>query len=130
MPTETVLHTQAFANTYFKLAADEASFGALGISTLRSTAEDCTYIGRSILEYIAKDPLLAYSTSIEHRSLMVLVLFEPWVSMDIPALTGFPLLKTYHSGFCPEILDVLHLSRLQDMARLQNMQEYLATRQN
>ncbi|PYI00251.1 hypothetical protein BO78DRAFT_439495 [Aspergillus sclerotiicarbonarius CBS 121057] len=120
---------QTFAEKHFDLARSEANLETLRSFVPGSGIEDCARIGRLILAYIDKGPLDAYSSSIEQRSLMVLVLFETWIWMDICALNKFPLLKNYHSGFHPEILDVLHLSRLKDVERLHEVQRYLDRRQ-
>ncbi|PWY75305.1 hypothetical protein BO94DRAFT_578003 [Aspergillus sclerotioniger CBS 115572] len=130
MATAAISHAQVFAQKHFDLAECEMGLETLANSTPVSCAENCIRLGRSILAYIDKDPLCAYFHTIEQRSLMVLSVFEAWVGMDMSALARFPLLKDYHSGFRPEILDVLHISRLRDMERLQKVQRYLDTRQN
>ncbi|EEP82370.1 conserved hypothetical protein [Uncinocarpus reesii 1704] len=64
----------------------------------------------------------------EHLSIFVLNIFEMWVHMDKCATLLFPLLKRYHPCFHPEMLDILLLSQLSDMKRLQSIQSYLHQR--
>ncbi|GLB04652.1 hypothetical protein AtubIFM57258_010668 [Aspergillus tubingensis] len=64
----------------------------------------------------------------EQMSVLILNVFELWVDMDKCATNAYPLLLEYHPAFCPELLDVLLLSRLIDLERLNKVQTYLQGR--
>ncbi|KAE8135900.1 hypothetical protein BDV38DRAFT_120045 [Aspergillus pseudotamarii] len=70
----------------------------------------------------------AYTGDQEHLSEFIMNIFELWVYMDKCALVAYPLLQEYHPGFHPELLDVLHLSSLTDLERLQEIQNYIHKR--
>ncbi|PIG85815.1 hypothetical protein AARAC_009742 [Aspergillus arachidicola] len=70
----------------------------------------------------------AYNGDQEQLSEFILNVFELWVYMDKCAVVAYPLLEEYHPGFHPELLDVLYLSRLTDLDRLQEIQRYIHTR--
>lgn len=67
----------------------------------------------------------AYEGNPEQMSTFILNVFERWVHMDKCATAVHPLLLEYHPFIEPEIFDVLLLSRLHDMRRLQAIQQYL-----
>lgn len=67
----------------------------------------------------------AYEGNPEQMSIFILNVFELWVHIDKCATFVHPLLHEYHPFIEPEILDVLLLSRLHDMRRLQVIQQYL-----
>ncbi|OJJ73414.1 hypothetical protein ASPBRDRAFT_503222 [Aspergillus brasiliensis CBS 101740] len=64
----------------------------------------------------------------EQMSVLILNVFELWVAMDKCATVAYPLLCEYHPAFCPELLDVILLSRLSDLERLNKIQTYLQDR--
>ncbi|KAE8149344.1 hypothetical protein BDV25DRAFT_156541 [Aspergillus avenaceus] len=70
----------------------------------------------------------AYDDDPEQMSIFILSIFELWVHMDRCATVAYPLLKDYHPWIKPEMLDVILLSRWDDMDRLQRIQLYLHTR--
>lgn len=70
----------------------------------------------------------AYEGDPEQLSTFILSIFDLWVHMDQCATAVYPLLNDYHPGFKPELLDVLLLSRLSCMERLQQIQLYLHNR--
>lgn len=61
-------------------------------------------------------------------SLFILKVFELWVNMDKCAIIACPILRDYHPVFTPKSLDVLHLSTVSEMRRLQAVQSYLQGR--
>lgn len=70
----------------------------------------------------------AYDDNVDQKSTFILNVFDLWVRMDKYATSVFPLLYEYHPCFGPEILDVLLLSRLSDLQRLQEIQLYINAR--
>lgn len=64
----------------------------------------------------------------EQMSTFILNVFDLWVRMDKFATIVYPLLRGYHPCFEPEMLDVLLLSRIHDLQRLQSIQQYISTR--
>lgn len=66
-----------------------------------------------------------YEGNPEQMSTFILNVSELWMRMDKCATAVHPLLLEYHPFIEPEILDVLLLSRLHDMRRLQAIQQYL-----
>ncbi|KAF2396522.1 hypothetical protein EJ06DRAFT_222752 [Trichodelitschia bisporula] len=70
----------------------------------------------------------AFDSCPEQMSSILLTVFRLWMAMDECTTRSFPLLKEYHPGFEPEILDVLQLSRLEDMVSLRTVQEYVMER--
>ncbi|ORY62516.1 uncharacterized protein BCR38DRAFT_467122 [Pseudomassariella vexata] len=71
-----------------------------------------------------------YDGDSEQKSLMILLVFELWVDLDKITCSIFPLLQEFHPLFSAGALDVLHLPQMQDMVRLQAVQEYLIYRAN
>ncbi|THC87907.1 hypothetical protein EYZ11_012645 [Aspergillus tanneri] len=60
-----------------------------------------------------------YDDCIEQKSAMTVTLFQLWAVMEIYTVHQFPLLKEYPPPFPPEVLDILQLSKYEDLARLQ-----------
>ncbi|KAI9782401.1 MAG: hypothetical protein M1816_001899 [Peltula sp. TS41687] len=120
----------AFADGYFSLSEIEIQIelshaAALG-SDLSSEAR-CIELARRIDAYVTAVGV-AYESNPEQKSIMLLTVMELWKSMDECATKLFSLLEAYNPGIPPETLDVLQLSRFQDMCRLQKIQEYLQDR--
>jgi hypothetical protein len=59
---------------------------------------------------------------------MLLAVMESWIAIDAYAIKTFSLLKDYHPGFSPDMLDVLQLESETDMRRLQKIRIYLRQR--
>jgi hypothetical protein len=70
----------------------------------------------------------AYDNNSEQKSIMLLAVMESWVAIDAYAIKTFSLLRDYHPGFSPEMLDVLQLESETDMRRLQKIRTYLRQR--
>lgn len=70
----------------------------------------------------------AYENNPEQMSVFILCIFELWVYMDKCALVAYPLLRNYHPWVKPDLLDILLLSRLSSMERLQRIQLHLHDR--
>ncbi|KAK3307698.1 uncharacterized protein B0T15DRAFT_415095 [Chaetomium strumarium] len=69
-----------------------------------------------------------YQGNAAQMSLLILNVMELWVTRDEQMCRMYPLLRQYDPVFTPEILDVLHLARYEDMVRLQTIQTYLQKR--
>ncbi|KAH8814811.1 hypothetical protein F5884DRAFT_151839 [Xylogone sp. PMI_703] len=121
---------KSFTDRYFKLAELDEAIAAESLSTIPniSTCEaKCLKIARSISEIFSMIDDVSNSNP-EEMSIFILNIFSLWVQMDICITKLCPLLKYYHSGFDPELLDALHLPTLAMMERLQSIQEYLERR--
>ncbi|PWY88227.1 hypothetical protein BO70DRAFT_331486 [Aspergillus heteromorphus CBS 117.55] len=123
MAKATVTGFQAFAGKYHSLFEEEERLQQL------RPLNGGNGLSQAVIHYLDLGPLDAYDCDLEQKSLMVLAIFEAWAEADRSAIHEYPLLEDYHPLFRPEILDVLHLSRLGDMERLQKVQEYLDGRQ-
>jgi hypothetical protein len=69
-----------------------------------------------------------YNNNPAQKSIMLLTVMEYWMAIDNFAIKKFSLLKDYHPGFFPEMLDVLQLESEMDMRRLQKIRTYLRQR--
>jgi Protein of unknown function (DUF3638)/Protein of unknown function (DUF3645) len=87
----------------------------------------CQQLAKTIRDYIEAVGD-AYDGNTEQMSVFILNIFELWVYMDQCAVKVHPLLRQYHPFFEPEMLDILLLSRLHDLERLQVIQKYIHTR--
>ena len=90
--------------------------------------DKCAIIAREIEHYL-DEVSNSYDDCIEQKSAMMVTLFQLWVVMDKYAVQQFPLLKEYRPPFPPEALDILQLSKYEDLARLQEIQQYLQQRE-
>jgi hypothetical protein len=112
---------QEFAERYFSLTKLEMELEGISRNLGRISPNDrCSKLA-SVIERYMDQVSDAYDHAVEEKSVMMLNLFEVWVAMDECALDHFPLLKDYHPGLRPEILDVLQLSLLSDMSRLRRV---------
>ncbi|KAE8153499.1 hypothetical protein BDV25DRAFT_168741 [Aspergillus avenaceus] len=89
--------------------------------------ELCVKVARQIVDYMTTVGD-AYNENPEQLGTYILYVFDLWVRMDKCATVSYPLLVNYHPGFKPELLDVLLLSRLSHIERLQEIQIYLSER--
>lgn len=64
----------------------------------------------------------------DQKSRMLLHLMELWVLMDREAVTCYPLLSDYHSGFDIDLLDPIQLPSLEDLLRVQHVQTHINER--
>lgn len=87
----------------------------------------CCFLAKQIAKYLV-DAGDAYDGNPEQKSIMLLTIMELWVQMDKCAVQLYDLLQDYNPVFPSNLLDVLHISRLQDMHRLQNLRSYLESR--
>lgn len=117
----------SLTSRYFALEASEMSIesAARNVTGCRDDcSQRCKEISTQIRGYLdaVGD---AYEGNPEQMGTFILNMFEQWVHMDRCATAVYPLLLEYHPCFEPEMLDVLLLSRLDDMRRLQVIQQYL-----
>ncbi|MCJ1431212.1 hypothetical protein MMC27_000563, partial [Xylographa pallens] len=120
----------AFAKRYFCLSDLETRIEMpnLVIPTSRLEYEQsCEKLATKIDEYL-NAVADAYDSNPEQKSIMLLTVIELWISMDRCVTALFELLTEYDPGIPPQILDVLQLTRVTDMSRLQKIQEYLTDR--
>ncbi|OAG11713.1 uncharacterized protein CC84DRAFT_1133705 [Paraphaeosphaeria sporulosa] len=89
----------------------------------------CCALARTIGQYVSstKDLLEGYP---EMKSRFLLDVMELWAELDRHAIVGFPLLKIYHPGFDPELLDALEFLHADDMQRVEEVQTYIKHRCN
>jgi len=74
--------------------------------------------------------LSAYKSDPEQLSLMVLTIMELWQALDSLALRLFSQLSKYNPGFPRNLLYPLQVSSLEDMRRLQKVEDYIETRRS
>ncbi|PYI00078.1 hypothetical protein BO71DRAFT_454866 [Aspergillus ellipticus CBS 707.79] len=98
------------------------------IPRLRSAAEQICISTADKIEHYLTTISNTYEGDPEQLGVFILNVFELWVYMDECATITYPLLAEYHPRFHPELLDVLFLSRLSDLERLQKVQKYLHDR--
>jgi hypothetical protein len=92
-----------------------------------SDSAACIRIARKIEAYVdtVNDAYVDYP---EFKSRQLLHLLCLWMAMDRCTVNCYPLLGEYHPGFDPAMLAVLHLSTLDDLDRLHDLQLYLHKR--
>jgi hypothetical protein len=118
----------AVMERYLSLCAYEED-----VPKILESAEDlsdsaaCIRIARKIEAYVdtVNDAYVDYP---EFKSRQLLHLLCLWMAMDRCAVNCYPLLGEYHPGFDPAMLAVLHLSALDDLDRLHDLQLYLHKR--
>jgi hypothetical protein len=126
----TIKQVRNLADRYFEVAkfdlsAENEAFPATESKMVCETR--CIEFAESIrnLFSVAHD---ICASKPDQMSLFILKVFELWVGMDKCAITACPILRDYHPVFTPEALDVLHLSTLSEMRRLQAVQSYVQER--
>ncbi|KAE8384199.1 hypothetical protein BDV23DRAFT_189450 [Aspergillus alliaceus] len=118
-----------FANRYYSLKRLETQLkDRFPLSAIVYRDDKCAALAKAIEHYLDEVSNL-YDDCIERKSAMMVTLFQLWVVMDIYAVQQFPLLKEYRPPFPPEVLDILQLSKYEDLARLQDIQQYLKKRE-
>jgi len=132
---EPQVHLRSFPEPYFKLNKREASLRQFCSAKTTDLLQDpssstegrCFKIAKMIRKYL--DEVSTYYDGHAHqKSLMLLTVMELWVCLDETACDEYPLLRKFHPRFHPRMLDLLHLTKLSDMARLQAIQDYLKAR--
>ncbi|RKF65913.1 putative p-loop containing nucleoside triphosphate hydrolase [Erysiphe neolycopersici] len=94
--------------------------------------ETCDSHGQDIahsIEYYLENIGISYQDNSEQKSKMLLIVLELWVELDKCTIQSFSLLKSFSPGIPQEITNVLLLSRLEDLERLNQIRNYLITRQ-
>ncbi|CAJ0547291.1 Ff.00g019180.m01.CDS01 [Fusarium sp. VM40] len=120
-------HLMSFALEHFKLIKKEMTQNAF--------CDEASYSPRSVIEkasclvnnYLAQASG-AYQNIPELKSTLILNVMDLWVSMDKAICSLYPILGEFHPIFRPEMLDVLLLSTVNEMKRLQKIQFYLQDR--
>jgi hypothetical protein len=122
--------TSEILDPYFKLAAVEEELRTRSLksdSDAHRQQHRCVVYANKVREYIGNVGTL-YDCSVEQKSIMLLTVMDCWVRLDQAMRNIHPLLEDFHPGVTPELMDVLHISQLDDMARLKTIQEYIQTR--
>ena len=109
--------------TWAKFALPRWSDAQLGID-----AEPAVVKLQELIDEYHKRACAAYEGVPAALSIMYLVVMELWVAMDKIAGKAIPLLLNYDPGFPLDAFCPLLLERHEDMARLQNLEEYLSHR--
>ncbi|KUJ24466.1 uncharacterized protein LY89DRAFT_663197 [Mollisia scopiformis] len=119
----------AFAEQYFRLSQLEADLQTKNSIQLSNSNNDeaCLESSRAIAKYLHQ-VADAYKHNPEQMSMMILNVMETWMRMDQAAVKSFPLLKDFNPGFPSDILDVLQLTKCQDITRLFTIRTYLRER--
>lgn len=122
---------RAFAERYYILTELESSNGAACSTHLEGRREEqsfrCMSLAAKIETYL--DAVSgAYENISEQKSLMILNAMRLWVTLDQQTCSLFGLLKDFHPGIAPEILEILQLPTLVGMVHLQTIQTYLQRR--
>jgi hypothetical protein len=130
---------------YFKLAESESQLQQdYSVHSQVSQTQPVLDIPASIRQYIGNVGDL-YDFSVEQKvrtvwvsckvtftnecqSIMLLTVMELWMRLDLETCEQYPLLKEFHPSFSPDILDVLHFPKWEDMTRLRRIQGYLKLR--
>ncbi|KAM0209221.1 hypothetical protein ACHAQI_006585 [Fusarium lateritium] len=120
-------HLMSFALEHFKLIKKETTHTVF--------CDEISYSPRSVIEKassLVNNYLVqaseAYQNIPELKSTLILNVMDLWVSMDKAACNLYPILREFHPVFRPEMLDVLLLSTVTEMKRLQEIQVYLQDR--
>jgi len=118
-----------FTDHYFSLARLEKGIEERTIppDSVENYQARCVQLAESIVDVFTAVGD-AYASNPEQMSIFILNLFDLWVEMDECAVKACPLLWDYAPVFSPELLDVLHLSTLSSMQRLQDIQSHLRSR--
>lgn len=121
----------AFAQQYTTLAAFETTFETDNSNPFDSSDNEQQHItlAAKISTYMHAIGD-AYDSSPEQKSTMLLTIMELWMKLDQCAITLFPLIKDFETGFPSDILDSLQVSSKRDMDRLQKIRSYLLQRYN
>ena len=119
-----------FTDRYFFLARLEKGIEKKRASSPEPVADCescCVQLAKSIVDVftVVGD---AYDSNPEQMSIFILNLFDLWVQLDKCAIRACPVLRDYAPAFNPELLDVLHLTTLSSMQRLQDIQSHLRSR--
>jgi hypothetical protein len=121
----------ALLKKYCELQDLETNFEEMADEVVPISQPDCerkcTETADRICRYI-KAVGDAYNSHSEQMSIFMLNVFELWVLMDKCAVRMIPLLPQYHPVFDPKMLDILLLTQLHDMTRLQSIQKYMYSR--
>ncbi|KAM5341666.1 hypothetical protein ACJ41O_014697 [Fusarium nematophilum] len=120
-------HLSTFARSHFKLTDMEMDYGRLYEESGGSPELVIKTASRFIHDYL-KEACSVYANMPELNSILILNVMDLWMSMDESACTLYPLLREFHPVFRPEMMDVLLISTISDMERLQKIQLYLQER--
>ncbi|CAO2653039.1 Nn.00g024500.m01.CDS01 [Neocucurbitaria sp. VM-36] len=116
------------ATCYLELAAfDEQEVIPCFKWSSEKTSSRCIALSRTIHEYIASAGVLLDDYPVL-KSQFLIRLLEVWVLMDQVAISCYPLLRQYHPGMDPSLLDALELTSSEEIRRAGWIQKYLMSR--
>ena len=122
-----------FAQDYFALFTMEDQISRLCDDSLSEgtdfTIRRCLKLHATLLEYVDRVNSV-YDNDTEQKSLMLLLVMEVWIALDQIACKTFPLLIDFHPIFRSNLMDILHVSPLLDIARVREVQRYLQARED
>lgn len=125
----TVSQVNKLAACHVQLVDHEASL-SINLEDTVSPEEaesKCCELSHKIQDYLALVGK-TYQDDALLTSHYLLLVFELWVAMDQAATRACPLLHEYHPVFDARALDVLCLQTMDELTRLQRVQEYVAAR--
>lgn len=122
------------AGDYLDLADLESELKAVissyrGSEPIKHPEKSCAELKQRIQQFLDAASF-AYKSNPEHLSLMLLLVMELWQTLDTLTLRLYPQLVNYSPGFPSNLLFSLQISSLEDMRRLQDVGDYLETRQS
>jgi hypothetical protein len=122
---------QAKLTTLYSLHGEIETAVEIDTESTMESLKDCeklcgTYAGQ--ISYYMSTVRHHYLDCPHQKSIFLLTLLDLWVKMDKCAVKIYPLLKEYHPAFRAHMLDVLLLPRIEDMNRVQGIQQYLDSR--
>jgi len=95
--------------------------------TTLTSDDQCVQQARVIQSYIS-DVGDTFNSYPDAMSQYILDLMELWVELDRDTISTYPLLRRYHPGFEPGMLDTLQLPTAKDLRRVNAVQDYLLSR--
>ncbi|KAK2766241.1 hypothetical protein FQN54_007757 [Arachnomyces sp. PD_36] len=116
-----------FSEEYCKLAELEDEISRSWATPEKDHQSYCNSFANAINSYL-KDVGELYDSNPEQKSTMLLTVMKLWVALDKCAVETFDLLEKYDPGIPANMLDVLQLSSLEELADLQQIQDYLNDR--
>ncbi|KAI1811621.1 hypothetical protein GGS20DRAFT_592862 [Poronia punctata] len=97
------------------------------LETTIKVEETCEYLNDA-LEMYHKTAICEYRDNPEATSNMFLTVLHLWVALDKTAIQACPLLKNYDHGFPVDITSHLILPTIEQMERLQSIEQYFGER--
>lgn len=130
MPEQIFHHPEQKVDRYLSLA-DFETWVEHELPKLKTTVApsdiQCLRLAEKIYRY-QDAGVVSYAQNPEQSSMMLLTILELWIAIDEFCIKLIPLVKDYAPGLEAGLLSVLQLPRLEDMCRLQKVEDYLTHR--